>query len=84
MTFRAAPLLLNQYLIIKPAVKQTNFSLHFVIPAQAGIQYSQQTFWIPALRYATAGMTYLIAGLIRFLKMAEFNACQKKQYILIN
>ena len=50
--------------VIKPAIKHTNFSLHFVIPAQAGIQYYQQLFWIPALRYAAAGMTYLIAGLI--------------------
>jgi len=49
---------------IKPAIKHTNFSLHFVIPAQAGIHYHQQLFWIPALRYAAAGMTYLIAGLI--------------------
>jgi len=29
---------------IKPATKHTNFSLHFVIPEQAGIQYYQQTF----------------------------------------
>ena len=50
--------------IIKPAIKHTNFSLHFVISVQAGIQYYQQLFWIPALRYAAAGMTYLIAGLI--------------------
>jgi len=55
---------ISELSIIKPAIKQTNLSLHFVIPAKAGIQHSQQLFWIPALRYATAGMTYLIAGLI--------------------
>jgi len=51
-------------MIIKPAIKQTNFSLPFVIPAQAGIQYSQELFWLPALRFAAAGMTYIIAVLI--------------------
>jgi len=37
---------------------------HLVIPAQAGIQYLQVHVWIPALRYAAAGMTNLLAGLI--------------------
>jgi len=37
---------------------------HLVIPAKAGIQYLQARIWIPAIRYATAGMTNLLAGLI--------------------
>jgi hypothetical protein len=35
-----------------------------VILAKAGIQQSQDLFWIPALRSAAAGMTSLIAELI--------------------
>ena len=54
--------------MIKPAIKQTNFLLHFVLPAQAGLQYNQQLLWIPALRYAAAGMTFLIDGLILSLR----------------
>ena len=54
----------GSFCYIKSANKYTNFSILFVIPAQAEIQYLQQLFWIPALRYAAAGMTYLIAGLI--------------------
>ena len=50
---------------ITPAIIQAHFSSRSVIPAQAGIQYFQELFWIPALRYATAGMTYLIAGVIK-------------------
>ncbi|MDF1592334.1 MAG: pilus assembly PilX N-terminal domain-containing protein [Desulfobacterales bacterium] len=37
---------------IKPAIKQTNFLLRFVMPAKAGIQYFQRLFWIPAFRNA--------------------------------
>ena len=37
---------------------------HLVIPAKAGIQYLQARIWIPALRYAAAGMTNLLARLI--------------------
>jgi len=39
---------------------------HLVIPAKAGNQYLQVLIriWIPALRYAAAGMTNLLAGLI--------------------
>jgi len=35
-----------------------------VIPAKAEIQYLQARIWIPALRYAAAGMTILLAALI--------------------
>jgi len=34
----------------------------FVIPAKAEIQHFQELFRIPALRFAAAGMTYLVAG----------------------
>jgi hypothetical protein len=57
--------------VIIPAVKHTNFLLYLVIPVPhqvrdkcGGIQYYQKLLWIPALRCAAAGATYLIAGLI--------------------
>jgi len=40
-----------------------------VIRAKAGIQYLQVNFWIPALRYAAAGMANLLAGLITFFSI---------------
>jgi len=39
-------------------------SPHLVIPAKAGIHYLQVRIWIPALRYAAAGITNLLVGLI--------------------
>jgi len=36
---------------------EPNETTHIVIPAKAGIQVLSEPYWIPALRYAAAGMT---------------------------
>ena len=49
------------------AIQRATFDQDPVIPAKAGIQDYRGFYWIPALRFAAAGMTKLIAGLISTL-----------------
>jgi len=56
--------LLDKRLLIRQ-IKMPTENPHLAIPVKAGIQYLQARIWIPALRYAAAGMTNLLAGLIK-------------------
>ena len=50
--------------LLNRRLNRLTYRYFHVIPAKAGIQCFQLLFWIPALRYAPAGMTYLFDGLI--------------------
>jgi hypothetical protein len=50
-------LVIRYWLLLPRQLKTAIFDRHPVIPAKAEIQYYQPFYWIPALRFAAAGMT---------------------------
>jgi hypothetical protein len=49
--------IISVFFILIWQLNRATFKLHLVIPAKAGIQYYRSFCWIPALRFAAAGMT---------------------------